>query len=138
MNDYDVDDFSTGGKFIKKDELKATGSERKKIQSVERRLSQPDKNGKPVPELVLIFSDETKLGLRAQTNRDELRAAFGRHTSAWIGKVIELYVDPSVRNPSGARVGGIRIRVPGQDGEPVDFRSDLDESESVNEGDVPF
>ncbi len=78
---------------------------------------------------MLIFSDGRKAGLRAQTNRDEVREVYGRLTSGWIDKLVELYCDPNVRNPSGAKVGGIRIRIPsGDDGTigPVDFTSDLE------------
>ena len=69
-----------------------------------------------------------------------LTRAFGRHTSDWIGRTIELYVDPTVRNPSGQKVGGIRIRIPDDDGGPVDFTSDLvgaDAAEPVDPVKVP-
>ena len=134
MDDYDVNDFM-GSDFVQKDELKGKG-QRKRITSVEQRDGLPKKDGKVLPELVLVFSDDKKFGLRTRANQETLRDEFGARTRGWIGKVIELYVDPSVRNPSGQKVGGIRIRIPDDDGGPVDFTSDLegatDEAEQAN------
>ena len=126
MPGYNVDDYSTSG-FVQKDDLKAERPVR--IKDVDSRDA-PAKDGKPSrPELVLVFTDDSKLGLRTAANRDTLKEAFGKMTDDWIGKVIVLYVDPSVRSPTGARVGGIRIRIPAQDGGPVAFQSDLEPSE---------
>jgi hypothetical protein len=106
-NDFDVDDFDSGGAFVSKDDLR-TGPRRVRIAAVEKRESQfKDAAGRPRQELVLIFSDETKIGLRAQVNRDAVKQAYGKHTREWVGQVIELYLDPSVRNPQGQKVGGI-------------------------------
>lgn len=129
MDDFDVEDFNTGSNFVDKEALKASGPRQVKIAAVEQRDGIKDANGKSTPELVLIFSDATKFGLRAKTNRDELKEQFGRRTSGWIGQVIELYVDPTVRNPQGAKVGGIRVRIPASDGKPLEFTSELESEE---------
>jgi hypothetical protein len=139
MADYNVDDYS-GSDFIQKDRVKTDGPLQLRIKNVEQRDGLP-KNGKVSPELVLIFSDDSKFGLRARVNRDELRDAFGKMTSGWRGRLIELYHDATVRNPAGQKVGGIRIRIPAQDaGAPLDFRSDLDveKVDNVEEEQAPF
>ena len=130
MDDFDVDDFNTPGDFITKDELRMSGPQRKRIASVEKRDGFKDKNGRPIPELVLIFSDGRKTGLRAAVNRDEVKHAYGNRTSGWIDKVVELYCDATVRNPQGAKVGGIRVRIPdAAEREGVtDFTSDLEKT----------
>ena len=111
MDDFDVNDYM-GSDFVQKDELVKSGAQRKRITGVEQGDGLP-RDGKTVPELVLVFSDGKKHGLRAR-RRTRKRSATRtvRRTNGWIGKVIELYVDPSVRNPSGQKVGGIRIRIP--------------------------
>ena len=78
MDDFDVEDFNTKGNFVQKDELKEHGPRRVKIQDVEQRDGFKDDNGESKPELVLVFSDETRFGLRAWCNRDVLKTAFGR------------------------------------------------------------
>ena len=125
---YNVDDYSTSG-FVQKDDLKTERQVR--IKDVESRDA-PAKDGKPPkPELVLVFTDDLKLGLRTAANRDTLKDAFGSDTDGWLGKVIVLWVDKNVRDPNGTKVGGIRIRIPAQDGGvPPTFTSDLEVSES--------
>lgn len=135
MDDYDVNDFM-GSDFVQKDELKASGPQTKRIASVEQRDGLP-RNGKVEPELVLVFSDDKKFGLRTKTNKEVLRDEFGRRTSGWVGKVIELHVDASVRNPQGAKVGGIRIRIPANGAAPSDYTSDLEQGED-DTADPPF
>ena len=139
MDDYDVNDYM-GSDFVQKDELVKSGAQRKRITGVEQGDGLP-RDGKTVPELVLVFSDGKKHGLRTKTNKETLRDAYGSRTNGWIGKVIELYVDPSVRNPSGQKVGGIRIRIPTDNSGPIAYTSDLegatDEAEQADPAKVP-
>jgi hypothetical protein len=140
-NDFDVADFNAGGNFVQKAELSVSGPRQVRIQGVEKRSGFKDAAGQSKPELVLIFTDGMKFGLRTRTNRDVLTEAFGQKTRGWVGQVIELFVDPSVRNPAGAKVGGVRIRIPAKDGAPlVDFTSDLegDEDDLAKTEKVPF
>lgn len=141
-NDFDVEDFRSPGDFITKDELKASGPQVKRIAGVEKRDGFKDKNGKVQPELVLVFSDGRKTGLRAQVNRDAMEDKFGRRTIGWIGQVIELYVDSSVRNPQGAKVGGLRVRVPENGAAPAEYTSDLEQDDggvsSETDEPIPF
>ena len=126
--DFDVRDFNgSGSAFVSKSQV-GDGVLDKRITAVEQAEGLP-RNGRPaVPELVLLFSDGGKFGLRTRANRDALEAAFGPKTSAWIGKRVEIYVDPTVRSPQGQRVGGLRLRIPEQDaGVPADFQSDLED-----------
>ncbi len=54
----------------------------------------------------------TRKGLSLNvTNSDHLVTLLGSPDSAtWPGQWIEIYVDPTVRNPAGLLVGGLRIR----------------------------
>ena len=72
-DDFDVDDFNTTGDFITTAELRTNGPQTKRIASVEKGTGFKDKNGKIQPELVLVFADGRKAGLRAKVNRDEAR-----------------------------------------------------------------
>jgi hypothetical protein len=127
--DFDLRDYSKSGSFIKKDDLRASGPLTLTIASVEEADGLSGRDGKPpAKELVLVFTDGTKFQLGAATNRQALADMHGYLTSAWLGKSIELYCDPTVRNPSGAKVGGIRITRPdGQDADE-EFTSDLEEA----------
>ena len=61
---------------------------------------------------VISFTD---VGIKAMivnsTNWDALEASYGADTDGWIGKPVEVYVDPGVMF-GGRRVGGVRVRVP--------------------------
>lgn len=68
---------------------------------------------------VLTFKEERVEGIRNvrplivnATNRKTLRKLFGSvKVEALVGKAIQLYIDPNVRDPSsGERIDGIRIR----------------------------
>jgi hypothetical protein len=87
-DDFDVSDFDTGSKFIRKEDLKADGPQRKRIQTVEQRESQFDKDkpGKPVPELVLVFTDGTRFGLRAKDGPCTERREGGRDSDSDSGR----------------------------------------------------
>ena len=135
-DDFNVNDFNAGSQFLKKEDLIESGPQRKRIASVEQQAGfRKDVKGKLLPELVLVFSDGVKWPLRARTNRDDMATAFGERTKGWIGQVIEVYVDPAVRNPAGAKVGGLRMRVPMADGGPVDFVSDLEMEQDAEKDD---
>jgi hypothetical protein len=139
-DDFDVDEFDTPGDFVTTAELRTGGPQVKRIARVERGAGFKDKNGKPQPELVLVFSDGRKAGLRAKVNRLDLKEAYGARTHGWIGQTIELYCDKEVRNPSGAKVGGIRLRAmaAGAAVSTDDFASDLDDVLEDEKNDVPF
>ena len=129
MIDADVRDYGskTVG-FVKKAELRMNGPRQVMVQDVEEADGFPDRTtGQPTKELVLMFSDGTKFGLRAKVNRDAMAAVCGYRTSDWIGKTIELYFDPGVFNPRGGEPGGVRIRRPGAMQVEEPFVSDLEE-----------
>ena len=61
---------------------------------------------------VIIVTSEFGKGRPFKPSKTALRVlgvAWGKHTSVWIGRRIELYRDPSVRW-AGEEVGGIRIK----------------------------
>ena len=140
---FDVEDFNAqggggSGGFVRKEAIQAGGPRRVRIAAVEQRDGFKEKDGTSKPELVLVFSDGTKFGLRAWINRDAMKTAFGRDTDGWVGKVIELHVDASVRNPQGARVGGLRVRLPTSGAAPAEYTSDLEDDEDPADGPIPF
>ena len=110
--DFNVRDYMAVS-FIKKQELRAQGPRRVTIKSVEEADGLPGRDGKPArKELVLLFTDGTKFGLRARINQETMVDLHGERTSGWIGKAITCTFDPSVMNPFGGEQGGIRIRRP--------------------------
>lgn len=58
---------------------------------------------------VITFSNEKKLRLN-KTNGIMLGELFGEDCDAWVGKEVVVYVDKTVRGPSGKVTGGLRIR----------------------------
>ena len=138
MDDYDVNDFM-GSDFVQKDELKLK-AQRKRITSAEQRDGLPKKNGKVLPELVLVFSDERSSACGRARTRKRSATTTGRGRAAESARGSTLRRSDR-RNPSGAKVGGIRIRIPDDDGGPVDFTSDLegatDEAEQADPAKVP-
>jgi len=61
---------------------------------------------------VMLFTDESmKPMIVNATNWDCLEAAYGLDTDAWLGKPVEVYVDPGIMF-GGRRVGGVRVRIP--------------------------
>jgi hypothetical protein len=130
MEDLDAGEFRSP-KFIKKHDLRMGGSRAVKVVTVETRDGFPDaKTGKPKRELVLVFDDQSKFGLGAQTNLDTLIDLFGRRTSGWVGRTITLVFDPAVANPKNAAdPGGIRILRPDTYDEEEPFVSDLEDAE---------
>ena len=126
MDEFNARDYLSSS-FIKKDELRLGGPRRVVIQTIEEADGLPKRNGQlSRKELVLVFTDGSRFGLRAQANLQRLLDAYGERTSAWIGKTIELYFNPDIPNPSGGPSGGVRVRVP----EPVSrtpaFMSELE------------
>jgi hypothetical protein len=95
-----------------------------RIERTEKRIY--NENGK----WVLIFHDDQCLGL----NTGNLRLVanwFGRHPSGWIGKLVTVYRDYSVKYEGEVR-GGWRLRQPGPDNKPVGLATELPVD------DVPF
>ena len=83
------------------------------MEAVESRLGRDWGDGKSaVNELVLLFSDGQRLGLRTQENLRRVLEAWGPDTDGWQGRVLEAYFSPDVRNPRGGDSGGIRVRIP--------------------------
>ena len=132
-DDFDVEDFRAPGDFITKEELQASGPQKKRVEGVEQREGFKNKAGKAQPEPALLFSDGRKMGLRAQVNRDAMRDVSAGARVAGPARWSRSSCDPSVRNPQGARVGGVRLRGCADGGGPLDFTSDLE----LDDEDVP-
>ena len=61
------------------------------------------------------------------TNRAILASVFGSaKTDALVGQRVGVYVDPSVRNPAGQVVGGLRLRAAGYVPAPVHIGGNTD------------
>lgn len=67
-------------------------------------------NGKEL-KAVLRFRGDVKPMILNRGNADLLASTWGDDSDAWVGKKIEVYVDPNVMF-GGKRVGGIRLRLP--------------------------
>ena len=82
---------------------------------------------------VLTFHDGQCLGLNAGNLR-VVAQWFGRRPSAWIGKLVTVYRDSSVKYQDEVK-GGWRLRLPGPDDKPVELVA-LDTELTID--DVPF
>jgi len=123
-------DFLTNT-FIRKEDLRQGGRRRLVIRAVEKSMGLPGRNGQPArEELVLVFHDETRLGLRAQVNLRRLIEAFGERTATWINQTIDVYFSPDVVNPGGGAPGGIRIQIPTSASSARPFVSELETSDT--------
>lgn len=60
---------------------------------------------------ILAFQGNVKSMILNKTNAEFLVAEFGDDSDLWLGKTVELYVDPSVMF-GGKRIGGVRLRAP--------------------------
>jgi hypothetical protein len=76
---------------------------------------------------VMFFKDpESKPLIMNTCNWMALEDAYGEESDDWIGKPVELYVNPDVMY-AGKRVGGVRVRIPssGQPSQNESFGVDL-------------
>jgi hypothetical protein len=87
------------------------------IRDVRKETIEPQ-DGAATTKNVMHFAEEEATPMVVNpTNWDVLEGAWGEESDAWIGKRIQLYIDPSVRNPSGGDPGGVRLKIPA--GAPV-------------------
>ena len=71
------------------------------------------KTGRITMKDTLVFAEpKIKCALPLnETNFNTMRNSYGPIPRNWVGKRVELYVDPTVRNPStGELTGGVRIK----------------------------
>jgi hypothetical protein len=108
---YDVSG-DLAGAYLTTAEVRDKGPLRFRIKSVER-VRFAGKDGKPEEsQNVLTFTGEPSRRLRLnKTNLGILVKAWGAHTLPWIGKVIQVEFDPTVRY-GATETGGKRVRVP--------------------------
>ena len=100
-----------GGVYLKKVDF-TDGPRDFQIASAARELFEA-RAGRPAQrKVVLTFTGDParKLSL-IKTNLGILADAWGKHTAGWIGRTLTVYVDPTVRNPNGEVVGGLRVRI---------------------------
>jgi len=70
-------------------------------------------NGVKVMKPILVLSAFRKPLVLNKLNAQSVAAVYGSDTSAWVGKPIEVFVDPNVMM-QGRMVGGLRLRAPSQ------------------------
>jgi hypothetical protein len=96
-------------KYLSKDDLETP--EVFTIDSVEMDDVQTE-DGKTEEKPIIYFTDDgSKPLILNRTNAEYLAESFGQDSEEWGGKVIELYIDPSV-SFGKKRIGGIRVRTP--------------------------
>ena len=75
------------------------------------RFNQAQRDGDKMEAWILWFVELPK-GLKLNTtNIRVLEASFGPESDAWVGKRVQVYVDPSIQM-AGQAVGGIRLKGP--------------------------
>lgn len=110
---FNLDDFTPESKRIKADWLKA--QPQKAIKGVITGGGVAEfKDGEKVPYITLTspvgtWEGEKELLLSSATNKAHLKAVYGEHANAWIGKEIGVYFDPTVTY-AGQATGGIRVK----------------------------
>lgn len=73
----------------------------------------------------VVYFNENETGLSLnKTNKEIIKALYGRMTENWTGKPVIVYNDVTVMN-KGQRVGGVRLRAPVNDGHNVPSLDDL-------------
>jgi hypothetical protein len=77
-----------------------------------------DMRDEQITRLDVGFVGKRKHWLAGSTSQKTLKSLFGPYVEDWIGKQIELYVDPSVMF-GRERTGGIRVRPAIPRGEPT-------------------
>ena len=88
---------------------------RSTISEVRKETIQGDRGDEDKPVMVFDNPDMKPMIINS-TNWEVIEAAYGPDTDGWIGKLVEVYVDPGVMY-GGRRVGGVRVRIPA--GAPV-------------------
>ena len=111
-----ADPLADVSKFVAGDYLKTSdvkdGDLTFGITHIEVEMFEAKGDRKAEKKIVLILDGDPprKLSLN-QTNLQTLMDAWGKDARSWIGKAFDAYYDGSVRDPSGKRSGGIRVRV---------------------------
>lgn len=113
--DLDVT-IDLGGVYLRKadftDASGATVARDFAIASVARELFEARAGRLAQRKIVLTFTGDPARRLSLiPTNLRILADAWGKLAAAWIGRTLTVYVDPTVRNPNGAVVGGLRVRI---------------------------
>jgi hypothetical protein len=80
------------------------------IKTVGKEMVNTDDNGQR-EKPVIYFENGSKPLILNMVNWDTIETSYGPDSDAWVGKPIELFVDPNVMY-GARRVGGIRIRIP--------------------------
>lgn len=78
-------------------------------------------NGKDKKKGFAEFDGDLKNMILNVTNWTTLEMLYGGESDDWVGKKIEIYVDPSVRDQFGKVVGGLRLRAPSANGKPANY-----------------
>lgn len=73
-------------------------------------LAEIDDDENKKTKAVVEFNGLEKFMILNATNWDTLETAFGEDSDAWLGKTVQLYVDPSVMF-KGEKKGGLRLRI---------------------------
>lgn len=61
---------------------------------------------------IMRFAEpDTKAMILNNVNWDTCERAYGVESNAWVGKPVEIYIDPNVEF-KGRRLGGLRLRIP--------------------------
>lgn len=71
-----------------------------------------DNDGKKKTKVVLYFKEDPRGWPLNPTNFATMKELFGDTSETWLGKSIQLVIDPNVKNLQGKRVGGIVVRRP--------------------------
>lgn len=121
MDSREIYKDGEGGVFLKVADLKKDDGSFARLTVTIESVEPNEYQGRK--QLVLKFvGKEKKLGLNP-TRWKTMAAMFGPETNDWVGKEIKIYVDPTVTNPEGAVVGGVRIQYdpPGEVDDDIPF-----------------
>lgn len=102
------------GKWLKKEDLNGPdGQPRPMIVTIQRvEIAQVGTEDEPSSKPAMWFAEDGIAPMVVNsTNWDSVETLYGDDSENWIGKKIELYVDPNV-SFAGKKIGGVRVRAP--------------------------
>jgi hypothetical protein len=100
---------SVEGKYLKAADLTAGTTFNYQINDIEEVDLSREQNGSEVKPVMTFVDEDIKPMLLNKTNCKLLAAIHGTEPADYLGKFIGVYMDPTVANPGGQMVGGLRL-----------------------------
>jgi len=97
------------GKFLKGEDIPAGSTVTYQINDIDETDLSRDKDGSELKPVMTFVEEGVKPMVLNKTNMKLLAAIHGTEPADYLGKQIGVYCDPTVTNPGGQMVGGLRL-----------------------------